>query len=127
MRRAVLLLAALLVCVPAQAAPKWHWFKDKKLWMSFALIGGSIVADVETTQMARARGAQEGNPLFGPQPSRLRSYATSIALDAPLLVGIYLSRRWKHNRYWIPLTAMGAGPHIGAAFWNTRVCQPSCK
>jgi hypothetical protein len=127
MRKAILLLAALFVCVPAHAAPKWHWFKDKKLWMSFALIGGSIVADVETTQMARSRGAQEGNPLFGSQPSRLRSYATSIALDAPLLVGVYLSRKWKRNRYWIPFTAMGAGPHIGAALWNTRVCQPSCK
>jgi hypothetical protein len=127
MRKAILLLAALLVCVPAHAAPKWHWFKDKKLWLSFALIGGSIVADVETTQMARGRGAQEGNPLFGSQPSRLRAYAASIALDAPLLVGLYLSRKRKRNRYWLSFTAIGAGPHIGAALWNSRVCQPSCK
>lgn len=127
MRKAILLLAAVFVCAPAHAGPKWYWFKDKKLWVSFAAIGGSIVADVETTQSALGRGAQEGNPLFGVQPGRPRAYATSFALSSPLLVGAYLSRKWNHNRYWIPFTAMGAGPHIGAAVWNTRVCQPSCK
>ena len=77
--------------------------------------------------MARARGAQEGNPLFGTQPGRLRAYATSAAMEAPLLVGVFLSRKWNHNHYWIPFTAMGAGSHFAAAMWNSHVCQPSCK
>ncbi len=127
MRKATLVLAALFICVPAHAAPKWHWFKDKKLWLSFAVIGASIVADVETTEAARARGAQEANPLFGAHPSRLRAYATGFAMDAPFLIGAYFSRKWGDNRYWIPFTAIGAGPHIGAAVWNTHVCKPNCQ
>lgn len=126
-RKAILLLAALLICVPVHAAPKWHWYKDKKLWLGFVMIGSSIVADVETTESARSRGAQEANPLYGAGPGRLRAYGISLALDAPILVGLYLSRKWKHNRYWMSLTALGAGPHVAAALWNSRVCQPSCK
>lgn len=121
MRRACLLLAVLLFCVPAHAGPKWHWFKDRKFWLSVALIGGSIVADVETTEAARGRGAREGSPLYGSNPSRLRAYATGFATEAPALIGIYLSRKRKRNDYWLPIVLGGSAPHFGAALWNTQV------
>ncbi len=120
------MLAVLLVCVPAHAGPRRHWFKDKKFWLGFATIAGSVVADVETTEAARGRGAQEGNPLYGSHPSRLRAYGTGFGMEAPMLIGLYLSRKYKLNNYWLPLTLIGSVPHIGAAVWNTHVCQPNC-
>lgn len=126
MRRVCLLLAALLFCVPLHAAPRWHWFKDKKFWLSVALVAGSVVADVETTEAARGRGAREGNPVYGAHPTRLRAYATGFAMETPVLAGLYLSRKDKLNNYWLPIMLIGSVPHIGAALWNTHVCQPSC-
>ena len=126
MRYAAILALALLA-VPLHAEPKPHWYTSRLFWLGTAIIVGSVVADVETTQAAMRRGAHEANPIYGSYPSRPRAYGIAFALSAPNIAGLAYGESQLHPRgWWLPFTLLGSLPHLAAAAYNTTVCQPHC-
>ena len=114
------ILAASLLTVPItgkdKPAPRTA---DRKFWALTAATGAVTVLDVELTQhyLQTAPWHRERNPLYGPQPSRVRMYSTVAAEN---LLGAYLGYRLKKSRHrrlrrlwWVPQTVVIAGHGAG--------------
>lgn len=91
----ILGLIALTWAFPASGqtrTPSTTRTADKAWWLITAASIGSTVADVENTQYVLRHGGQEGNPVFGQHPTRLRMYAITGALTG---LSTWVSYRWK--------------------------------
>jgi len=135
----VCLVAALLVCMGASAAPpRWahrrfplHVLhpRDKRFWIMAAVQTAAMVADVETTE----RGFQqnqfaEGNPIFGGErPGRLKLYSILGGAEAAELWSEHYLKKssdgnpregqWK----WWTIAAVHTGFHGAAAIHNAML------
>jgi hypothetical protein len=85
----------------------------KEFWIPWALDAASIVTSIELTEAClHAHECREGNPVWGPHPSRLSGYSVRFAA---LSLPFYFARkeklkgnkfRWQYLTY-IPLAANG--------------------
>lgn len=78
------------------------WAKTARnpgMLVGFALNLAATVADIESTQAClHAPACREGNPLFGSNPSRARSYGTAILLDVVAYAGFaFVKKRGQGN------------------------------
>ena len=123
-------LALTLTAAQAQDAPCGQWNPERIKWDGCpdrvwdkqftaytAALWAATVLDVETTRSAldNCVGCQEGNPMFGDDPSRGRIYAVM----APINVGVmWLSYRMKKrgSKWWMmPMLAPTTGHGIAAS------------
>lgn len=139
MKGLVCLLATLLVCLGASAAPQHSahrrfplhvlHLRDKRFWIMVAVQTAAMVADVETTERGIHQNQfAEGNPLFGAgKPGRVKLYSILGGAElAELWSEHYLKEssdadpregRWK----WWTIAAVHTGFHGAAAIHNSIV------
>jgi hypothetical protein len=82
-----LILVLLLVAAPCwpqevKDVPKRKIF-DKKFWFATAMIVGTTILDTESTaRCLHKHTCREGNPIYGPNPSRARMYGIKAPMAA---------------------------------------------
>jgi hypothetical protein len=82
------------VCAPDLSQPTKHYTADKAWWLVNLTSWVATVADIENTQAVLRAGGQEGNPIYGSHPSRLRAYAIAAPLAG---LTSWVSYRWKRE------------------------------
>jgi hypothetical protein len=97
---------------------------DRGFWLLSVFQVGAVVADIETTQYALARGGHEWNPLAGDHPSRGRLYGISLPISAGLTIWSYeLKKLAPHSRYWMIPSVVCGSTHSVAAVRNLAVAK----
>lgn len=80
MKQVIAILVLLAMVVPADAAPRKHWYRDPKWWIGEVVIGAAITADCYSTARTIQRGVvSETNPLLGPYPSNGKIAGVCVA------------------------------------------------
>jgi len=135
-KRCVCLVALLLICAGAKAAPPHFAHKrlplrvlhlrDKRFWIMAAVQTAAMVADVETTERGVHQSQfAEGNPLFGGgRPGRAKLYSILGSVEVgELWAEHHLKARsdvdpaegsWK----WWSIAGANTGFHATAAIHN---------
>ena len=95
--------------------PKAKRVVDKKFIIMSALVMGTTIADIETTQHCLGNGTcRELNPLI--PHSRAGMYAVNLPINA---LAMYVSYRLKaggHRTWWIAPIAISGAHGVGAGF-----------
>ncbi|HEV2299582.1 MAG TPA: hypothetical protein VGR72_13835 [Candidatus Acidoferrales bacterium] len=133
-KQLAILVALLLLCVPASAKPHPRirrliprvW--DKRFWIATGIQTAAVIADVETTMAARNRqDLVESNPLAGKKPGRLELYSIEGGLEGVVLWSEYTLKKMstdgsEQNRsLYHALVVIQTGVHTGSAIHNAIV------
>jgi len=81
-------------------------------WLILAVASSTLmVADIERAQHClAARTCVEGNPLFGPGPSRARMYGIAVPIAVAAQYAGWKFRKKKKWYWWVP-QAISIGSH----------------
>lgn len=84
-------------------------------------LAAATVADAETTLYGlRHNLAREGNPIFGPNPSRARIYGTVVPVTAFVILLDYRQKRDNPHGRWQIVPAIFTAAHTLATVHNLR-------
>jgi hypothetical protein len=106
--------------VSAPASPPDVSRSHTPMHLALGVMGGGQAADVLSTLAALHRsGAQEGNPVYGHNPSQARVIATKAAMAVP--TGLLLDKMYNAHPLVAMLAALGiGGVGMGLAAHNAK-------